>query len=794
MKLTYSVNEQEKARGKTKESKFYVDNGWTEKTTDLAEFLEHAAVKGNAVCSGVLTNGHRCNDNFRKFCTVIVDVDNKGSNTMSFDEAMENKWLQDTAVCMWSSPNDGRYDPSNGYNGQDRLRILFKLKEDLRICDKRFNSNAYRNDVAKVKRLIDTLHHSIDGGDDGMAWSNCIFGTIDAAKVHTFNEENVLDVDTLGLDSVVNPASGRKPQSQSSFNGTTEQSVANIRDKFLPSIPSDSHEVWKRFGAMLGNIAFHDLDEQVCLDLYQEWAAKDYPETNAEENERIFYLAFNNPGTGSSFSSLKALAMEYGYEPKEFEPEQPVDPIQLFGTGEGYKAGDAIQKARPPGLTVSADDKIFVTDQRGKTHDVTYAISQNLMVKHLIPTLEAVTNAHEYRYNTATMGVVCDGVEMSGEELDNIQYSLSREYGINFPRGTKSALTTIAMANPYDPYKEELERIKKTVTPIDIFNLATRYFKSTTALADVMLEKWLVGLVERLLQPGLPLRGALVVVGKQYIGKDGFINTLVNGDGRILSVGSKSNFKDVNFMLACSTAWVANLDEIERVTRHQLEGELKSWLTQTEDRFTVKYKMYSKTFPRRFSIYGSCNHPQFLQDPTGNTRYWVIMSPLDWEKKGERVDLKRLAEERDGILAGAIALFRQFQQGNYQIELDHAQSVESEAFNMTFVEDAAFVDQLGTFLDGRTTTCMAEIEAVLEMDLKAKADKRLTNQINLSLEQLGWTKLKSPRKIRKAGFKEFSTKLIVKDPDEVNPQELFEFYKKRGQRWYMSQPPTERDF
>ena len=71
------------------------------------------------------------------------------------------------------------------------------------ICDKRYNSNAHRAGTQRVKKLLDTLHRNIDGGDEGMAWANCIFGTPNAPMVHTFDEDNVLDIETLGLDKPV---------------------------------------------------------------------------------------------------------------------------------------------------------------------------------------------------------------------------------------------------------------------------------------------------------------------------------------------------------------------------------------------------------------------------------------------------------------------------------------------------------------------------------------------------------------------------------------------------------------
>ena len=786
MLLTYSVNTNvEEKQGS--QSAF----GWDVVTTDLVEFLDHTSVRGHAVMPALQPdNRHKNKEMVRKYCTLIVDVDNdpsKNHGYTSFEEATKNQFLCDNAVCMWGTPSSGKIvEGSEKYVGQDRFRILFKLKEDIEVCDPRFNRQAYDKTISEVKGYIKSLHYMIPGGDRGIGPFEPFLGTLNAQSVHVFNEgSNLLDVNDIPDVVPIKPTHVAYEGETKQFSGSRSQSFNNAR-RMVMCIPSDSYDRWVYVLGLLKNIA-QDFDDDQGCELAIEWSVENY---SGEKNRRNDPDRIRNwwyemtPGTGGWYA-LKELAMEYGYEPKEYVPEEPVDVTTLFTPTEGYKVSDPVpaKPKRKPGLTVNEEGQVFITDARGKTHDVTYAKGVQLMNKDLIPALEAVTNAHRYRFNTATMGVMCDGVEMSGEELDNIQYSLSREYGINFPKGTKDALMRIAMDDSFDPYVEELENIEKNVDAIDISNLATRYFKATSPMADVFMEKWLVGLVGRLLQPGLNQRGTLVIVGKQEIGKDGFLETLVNGPGRIVSVGAKTNLKDVNFMLACSTAWVANLDEIERVTKNQIEGELKSWLTRTEDRFAVKYKMYGKTYQRRFSLYGSCNNAAFLQDPTGNTRYWIIESPLDWVDKGERVDFDLLASERDAILAGAIAKFRLYQQGEYNLRLTHTESKASEEFNKGFVEDAAYLETLGMFLQNRTTTCMSEIYAHLGIEPRAQFDKRITNQIKLSLDQLGWEKLKSARKIRRMDYPEFSCKLIVKDGRSVNTEECYSFFESPGQKW-----------
>lgn len=775
MRLSYSLND--KCIGKTDE-KWKSASGWQVVSTSIDELLINTAHNGYAVMPGLLTASGKKDEFIKGYHSLIIDIDNANPDSMtSWDEAINNPFIQSNAVCMWTSPNHRLVDTTlfdkqgiQKYRGQDRFRILFRLQDPIRVAPAGNHIG-----IKEYGSLLSRLNAFIPGADDKLGAGSCLFGTV-GGTVHVFNAENILattEVPELQKRVITITSTG------SEFNGTADDSIANLQ-RWLPFIDNSGLENWLAVGGCLRNIG-ETIGYEASLELFLEWSAKDYEEYSEQECTRMFD-GFQ-VGVGG-FGKLKELAILGGYEPAE--KDQPLtveETCSLFPPTDGYKVGD-ITLNDEPSIVISQVEQsgqvmevCYMTDLEGNQHNLTYALYKNIMNKHLTKAVEVVAQGSSFRYDTANQLVVRDGVPIPEKQLKLLHLVLSDEYGINFPEATRGAIEAIAHRDKFDPYVDELLDIEKRVTPIDVSNIASRYFKASSPLADVMMEKWLVGLVGRLLNPGLPLRGVLVIVGAQHIGKDGFLNVLTKQ--RVKSVGRDTKLKDLNFLLAANAAWVVNLAEIENITRSQATGELKSWITESQDLVTLKWENQATSFNRRFSLYGSCNTAKFLQDPSGNTRYWVIESPLT---RQNQVDLKLLEQEREGILAGAIQLYRKYQQGEYQIELSYEQSLVSEGHNAAYIEEACFVSDLQIKLEGRTCTTKAEVLMMLDIEQAGqKANKTITNQVDLSLEQLGFRCVGS-RKIRYSGKPDASLKVLARG-EEFDLTELHPFLCKPGQKW-----------
>ena len=782
--LEYSINHT--LKGKSDLNASASANGWCTVKSTLEELLNEVTVEGKAINPGILSENHRNSKNTIGYDLLVVDVDNADGNQLTYQQALEHPFIKANACAIWTSSSHLSVTKSNPNGDLHKFRVGFLLKEPLRF------KHDDEQEVEKCRLILRHLWNNIPGFDKSCDIYSFLFGH-PGSDYKIINPDNVIDVDQLDLTVPV-----RTFVADPNYTNdiTTDQSVANLKS-MLDHIDSSDTENWKTVIGAVANITEDVGGTEVALDLLLDWCSKDYPQfledpTHERQTTRMFHEWV---GTGvGGWNKLKALASDGGRE-GTYNPDF-MDPLELISDGDGFDistheplpviSGDGIHHHKPQVNTLveGSDGKLYCFDEKGKAHFIDYAKDTQLMAKHILMTVSAVCNESKFRFNEVTKRIERNGFAYKEEQLKQLPLELSKEYGINFPLNLHEAVMTIAGQNKYDPYIEELLEIEKTVQPIDISNIASRYFKCTDPLHDVMMEKWLVGLVGRLLNPGLQLRQVLVVVGEQYIGKDAFIGILTKDRVADIHCGSDLNSKET--LTTANAAWVANLAEIESVTKGQVLGKLKGWITKSYDGYVQKYARDTENYPRRFSIYGSCNtssNQKFLSD-TQNTRYWVIESPIP---TGEQIDLDLLGKERDAILAGAIQLYRKYQSGEYEIKLTNEQLKQSEANNQGYIEEAEYTMDFVNEFSGRDVIVLGE--AYDAVGIFNRANKAATNEIKRSLEQAEFEQVKSPRKLRskskdkpEISIKPWIRKGTTPTSDQML-QELTAYFEKPGQKW-----------
>jgi predicted P-loop ATPase len=78
--------------------------------------------------------------------------------------------------------------------------------------------------------------------------------------------------------------------------------------------------------------------------------------------------------------------------------------------------------------------------------------------------------------------------------------------------------------------------------------------------------------------------------------------------------------------------WIVELGEIGGTMRRSDQDALKAFLSQTVDNIRLPYADAESVFRRRTVFVGSVNEGEFLSDPTGSSRYWVLpVKRLDHE-------------------------------------------------------------------------------------------------------------------------------------------------------------------
>ena len=151
---------------------------------------------------------------------------------------------------------------------------------------------------------------------------------------------------------------------------------------------------------------------------------------------------------------------------------------------------------------------------------------------------------------------------------------------------------------------------------------------------------WLIAAVARAYEPGTKFDHMLVLEGPQGIGKSSIFEILAGG-----YFGELNKFDGKEPAEKLAGRWVIEVGELAGLRKSDVET-VKSFLTCRVDRYRPAYGRYVIDVPRTCVFGGTTNADQYLNDATGNRRFWPV--PCG------QVDLQLLREERDLLLAEAV--------------------------------------------------------------------------------------------------------------------------------------------
>ena len=329
------------------------------------------------------------------------------------------------------------------------------------------------------------------------------------------------------------------------------------------------------------------------------------------------------------------------------------------------------------------------------------------------------------RLNKLQQKIELDGVEIFVEEAylwlaehDNIDCSKTKAGDIFFK---------VASENSFNPVVNYLNTVAKTVKPASLDTLSQEYFKTSNPLYDVFLKRTLIAAVARAYNPGCKHDTALVLQGEQGIHKSTFFNVL-GGQWFDDSMGDGRKKDD---LIILHKSWIQEWGEIERVFGKRQAGEIKAFLVRKKDIFRPPYGRTALEFPRHGIIVGTVNGNQFLVDPTGDRRYQVI--PIQTNK----IDIKRLEQERDSIWSAAVHAYRQ---GEQWWLTDEEQKLSNEN-NQQFRSVDEWESAIANYLENRVQVSVTQIlQDLFEFEL-GKIDRSSQMRVSNVLISLNWKKV-----------------------------------------------------
>ena len=350
----------------------------------------------------------------------------------------------------------------------------------------------------------------------------------------------------------------------------------------------------------------------------------------------------------------------------------------------------------------------------------------------------------------------------SDTDSNALYWWMEKTWGITGRGNIDSALDIHAKLHAFNPVVDYLTGIKWDRQP-RLDTLFIDYLGAEdTPYTRAVTRKAFTAAVARAMTPGCKYDNMLILCGPQGIGK----STILDKMSRGWFNDSIRTFEGKEASELLQGVWIIEVAELDAFRRTDVSC-IKQFLSLTSDRYRQAYGRNVTEFKRRCVFFGTCNNIDFLQDTTGNRRFWPVDTRAQMPTKDVFNDLT--SDEIDQVWAEAYFRFITGEQIFLSGDTAEAAKAKQEAHRERSIQEGAIaefvarkipddwakwtVDRRRDFWAGgikagdasinlvdRQTICAAEVWRELyghPMDEKAK--KSETREINSILASIpGW--------------------------------------------------------
>lgn len=323
------------------------------------------------------------------------------------------------------------------------------------------------------------------------------------------------------------------------------------------------------------------------------------------------------------------------------------------------------------------------------------------------------------------------GAEGEWEGTDDTQAAMWLARAWRFAPSTPivaEAIEALARANTIHPVRDWLRsRPKWDGTPrVDTW-LGNYLGVKDSPYVRRVARFFLVGMIHRVMNPGVKFDYCLVLEGGQGKGKSTAVRIL-GGDWH---GDTDLDLHNKDSMSALRGKWVYEFAEMGSVTRAESTKQ-KSFLSRQFDEFRPVYGRREIRLPRQVVFIGTTNEWEWNKDPTGGRRFWPVDCCGD-------LNLEGLREVREQLFIEALALFdageRFWPSPQEQKELFDPEQLMRE-------QQESYIDALHDWVYAQVADFSIAHAAMDGLKLDAsKLTRDLQTRIGTALRKLGCTKV-----------------------------------------------------
>lgn len=326
--------------------------------------------------------------------------------------------------------------------------------------------------------------------------------------------------------------------------------------------------------------------------------------------------------------------------------ERDTDPYPDEGLLDEMVGASASAAAASADPYVAIDAQGFEVNEKGKRPPSDHNVERAL---ELVET--------DLRFNEFARIAEVDGCRAQDHVIDRLRFKITKLFRLHAkpPKGDfyDHLLNVLARNNTYHPVRDYLAGVEPTWDGVPRLGsgytpswLTTYAGVADTPYARAIGRIVLVAAVKRVREPGVKFDEMLVLEGPTGWGKGRACKILaVNRDWYTddLPIGEDSKV----VIEQTRGKWIIEVPELVGMSKHD-DRKLKSQLSRDRDVARAAYAREAEEHPRQSIMIATTNEYEYLNDRTGNRRWWPV-------RLGRPFDLAGLERDRDQLWAEAAA-------------------------------------------------------------------------------------------------------------------------------------------
>jgi len=359
---------------------------------------------------------------------------------------------------------------------------------------------------------------------------------------------------------------------------------------------------------------------------------------------------------------------------------------------------------------------------------------------------------------------------LSDEDITSIRETVSRVYGLAYSKDEVwDFIKLISQQNEYHPVYDYLDGLQWD--GVDRIAGFAASLGQTDIFTQTILRKFLISCVVRPLEwdnfansVNWKIDTVLILKGAQGKRKSSFFKALCSDEEWFSDNLPSITAERKDASLHMLGKWIVEQAEFEgHVARSSVEN-MKAFITREREIFRKPYGRAEINMRRPSVLVGTTNSSSFLNDPTGDRRFWVLEIP-----DTTRIDLAWVSANRDQLWAQAVDMYRK----GISWWLTDAESALSNQQNAKFRRPDALHEAILEFLNTEPTMANVKFAEEYEENVAFSLKQLVTIGLDKKLSDLKSYETQSITSyLAKMGF--------VKIRTHVNGQRMYIFRKLKG--------------